>query len=279
MNISAGKRFQQILNEENPLQLVGVINPFIALMAKDLGFKALYLSGAAVANYRYALADIGLTTCKQVLEEVKRMTSCVDLPLIVDIDTGWGGPTTVIKTVNLLIKSHAAGAQIEDQVPKKKRCGHLEGKEIIPLKKMVQKIKAAAENKSDESFQIIARSDAFAVEGKNGLIDRLNAYKEAGADLFFPEALLTLEEFQEVRKSLEAPIIANLTEFGKTPLFSLEELKKANIDIALYPVSVARAMNFAAKFSLETIRKEGSQKKLIPYMQTRKELYNILNYQ
>lgn len=277
MRISPGRKFRAAMAQETPLQVVGTINAYIALMASQAGFRALYLSGAGVANSAYGLPDLALTTLKDVLEEVNRITAVVDTPLLVDIDTGWGNSLLIARSIKLLLQAGAAGVHIEDQTINK-RCGHRPNKVIVSIADMTDRIKAAVDAKTDPAFVIMARCDAFAAEGLEGVIERLIAYQNAGADMLFPEALPTLKDFIAIKKAVKIPILANLTEFGCTPLFTLEELKKAGVDLALYPLTVNRIMNKAAFNALQQLRLQGTQKDLIDQMQTREQLYTFLNY-
>lgn len=270
-----GEKFRKALEQEQPLQIVGVPNAYCALMAEEVGFRAIYLSGAGVANLSYGVPDTGITTLKQVLVDVERITTAVDLPLLVDGDTGWDDPK---ETISQLIDAGAAGVHLEDQVETKK-CGHLEGKQLVSRQIMVERIKAAVTGKTEgSSFVIMARSDAFALEGLEGIIARGLAYREAGAEMLFAEALPSLETFRTVREAVGIPLLANLTEFGKTPYLSRKELEGSSIDMALYPLTISRLMNKVALKGLKTLRKEGSQESLIEEMQTRKELYHFLRY-
>ena len=273
-----GARFRRAMKEEKPLQIVGTINAYTALMAARLGYRAIYLSGAGVANQSHGLPDIGLTTLDQVLEEVRRITAATELPLLVDIDTGWGNLLMIGQAVKEIAKAGAAGVHIEDQAVDTKRCGHLPGKQVVSITEMTDRIRAAVDAKPSEDFIVIARSDALAVEGMEGLLKRAAAYRDAGADALFPEALTTLEQFKQVRKASRLPVLANMTEFGKTPLFTLEELRSAQVDMVLYPLTITRVMNLAAKTALEELRQTGHQKNLLKRMQTREELYRFLNY-
>jgi len=274
---SAGNRFFEALNLEKPLQMVGTINAYTAIMAQRVGFHAIYLSGAGVANSSYGFPDLGLTTLENVLEDASRITSAVNLPLLVDIDTGWGSSIMIERAIKELLYVGVAGVHIEDQVSTKK-CGHLAGKQIAPKEEMVDRISAAVEAKGDNSFVIMARTDAFAAEGLDGAIERALAYKDAGADMLFPEAMTELEHYRTIRNAVEIPILANLTEFGKTPLFTLKELKDSEVDIALYRLSANRAMNKAALDVFKEIRQHGTQKGCLDQMQTREELYDFLEY-
>lgn len=274
---SPGKRFRAALVQEKPLQIVGTINAYIALMAQHVGYRALYLSGAGVANSSYGMPDVGLTTLDNVLEDVRRITAAVDLPLLVDIDTGWGNRLMIQRTIRLMIRAGAAAVHMEDQAVNK-RCGHLPNKQLVSKKEMVDRIKAAVDARTDPHFVIMARTDALAVEGLPAAIERAVAYAEAGADMLFPEAMQELSHYQAFREATYLPVLANLTEFGKTPLFSLEELAEANVDMALYPLSANRAMNLAALKILQGIRTKGTQLSLLEEMQTREELYGFLKY-
>jgi methylisocitrate lyase len=277
MKSSPGSKFRKAVNSEKPLQIVGTVNAYIAILAKHSGFKAIYLSGAGVANSSYGLPDLGITTLDDVLEDARRITAAVDLPLLVDIDTGWGNAFLIERTIKSMIRLGVAAIHIEDQISQK-RCGHLSGKVIVSKEEMVDRIKAAVDARIDPDFVIMARTDAFAVEGIELAIERAIAYRDAGADMLFPEALHSLEDYQKFKKAVEIPILANLTEFGKTPLFLLSELASANIDMALYPLSANRAMNLAALKVFEEIRGHGTQIHILENMQTREELYGFLNY-
>ncbi|MBN9378733.1 MAG: methylisocitrate lyase [Chlamydiales bacterium 38-26] len=278
--ISPGKKFRQKLNEHQPLQILGTINAYIAIMAEQIGFKAIYLSGAGVANSSYGLPDLGLTTLDNVLEDVRRITAAVDLPLIVDIDTGWGSALMIERSIKSMIRAGAAGVHIEDQVFHK-RCGHRPDKSLISREEMCERVHAADNSRRqiDPDFYLIARTDAYANEGLEGVIERGLAYKEAGADALFPEALTVLEDYSTLKKEIDLPILANLTEFGKTPLYSLDELKSAHVEMVLYPLSVNRAMNQAAWMVLEEIYKNGTQRGMLDKMQTREQLYHFLKYE
>jgi methylisocitrate lyase len=274
---SPGKNFRLAVNKEKPLQIVGVINAYCALMAARSGYRALYLSGAGVANASFGLPDLGITNLEDVLEDVRRITSVTNLPLLVDIDTGWGSSFTIARTIRQMIKAGVAAVHIEDQVDGK-RCGHLSGKELVTPQEMTDRIKAAVDARTDHDFVIMARTDAFATEGLQGAIDRANQYIEAGADMIFPEALTELAQYRQFTHTLKAPILANLTEFGKTPLFTLEDLRSINVHMALYPLSAFRVMNAAANKLYQVLRNEGTQQSLLDTMQTREELYDFLDY-
>lgn len=270
-------RLGRAISEETPLQVVGTINAYCALLAKQAGFKAIYLSGAGVANASYGLPDLGITTLDNVAEDVKRITAVSDLPLLVDIDTGFGSAFNIARTIQTMIKSGAAAVHIEDQV-QAKRCGHRPRKELVSQDEMVDRIKAAVDAKFDDSFAIMARTDALANEGINAAIDRAHAYIEAGADMIFLEGATQLSDYRTATATITAPILANITEFGVTPLFNKEELKEAGVQLILYPLSAFRAMNQAALTVYETIKQTGTQKALINQMQTRETLYQMLHY-
>ncbi|HDO7820114.1 TPA: methylisocitrate lyase [Legionella pneumophila] len=274
---SQGKKLREALMNEKPLQVVGTINAYTALQAKRAGFHAIYLSGAGVANASYGLPDLGITTLNDVLEDVRRIMSAVDLPLLVDIDTGWGGAFSIARTIKEMIKAGAAAVHIEDQV-QAKRCGHRPGKALVEKEEMIDRIKAAVDAKTDPDFVIMARTDALANEGLNKALERISAYIEAGADMIFFEGVRKLEEYQALTEQCNVPVLANITEFGVTPLFTLEELKEVGVSLALYPLSAFRAMSAAAEKVYDTIRKNGSQKDILAEMQTREELYQVLNY-
>jgi len=256
------------------LQVVGVINAYAAILAAKTAFRALYLSGAGVANASYGVPDIGITQLKDVLIDVRRITAAMELPLLVDADTGWGNPA---RTVREMIKAGAAGIHIEDQV-EAKRCGHLAGKQLVSTKEMVKRLKAASAGRTDPSFVIMARTDAAASEGLEGAVARACAYRDAGADMIFAEALTSLEQYRKFTAAVRLPVLANVTEFGKTPLFTTQELASAGIRLALYPLSAFRAMNAAALKVYRALRNDGTQKDVIPLMQTRTELYEFLGY-
>lgn len=276
--MSAGARFRAAVKAENPLQIVGTINAYTALLAETAGHKAIYLSGAGVANASFGLPDLAMTTLNDVSEDVRRICSATDLPLLVDIDTGWGSAFMIGRAVREMIWSGAAACHIEDQVAVK-RCGHRPGKALVETAEMADRLKAAVDGRIDDSFVIMARTDAHAVEGQQAAIDRAAAYVEAGADMIFAEALTTLEEYRQFTDVIKVPVLANLTEFGKTPLFTVEELAEVGVAMTLYPLSAFRAMSKAALQVYETIRKDGTQAAAINDMQTRMELYEVLNYQ
>ena len=274
---SAGARFRTALQDEKPLQVVGVINAYAAILAEKSGFRALYLSGAGVANASYGLPDLGVTSLNDVLEDVRRVTAASNLPLLVDCDTGWGSAFGIARTVQEMTKAGAAAIHLEDQVSAK-RCGHRPGKELVSREEMCDRIKAAVDAKTDSQFVIMARTDAAANEGVPAAIDRACAYREAGADMIFAEALTKLEDYTKFVQAVRVPVLANITEFGKTPLFSTQELGSAGVSMALYPLSAFRAMNAAALWVYSAIRKDGSQRAVVDKMQTREELYQFLNY-
>jgi methylisocitrate lyase len=276
--MSAGARFRAAVEAENPLQIVGTINAYTAMLAETAGHKAIYLSGAGVANASFGLPDLAMTTLNDVCEDVRRICSATDLPLLVDIDTGWGSAFMIGRTIREMIWSGAAACHMEDQVAAK-RCGHRPGKALVETSEMADRLKAAVDGRIDDSFVIMARTDAYAVEGQQAAIDRAAAYVEAGADMIFAEALTTLEEYRQFTDVIKVPVLANLTEFGKTPLFTVEELANVGVAMTLYPLSAFRAMSKAALQVYETIRKDGTQAAAIDDMQTRMELYEVLNYQ
>ncbi len=275
--MSAGVRFWQALEAEKPLQVVGTINAYSALLAEKAGFRAIYLSGAGVANASFGLPDLAMTTLNDVCEDIRRISYASELPLLVDADTGWGGAFMIGRTVREMIRAGAAACHIEDQVGIK-RCGHRPGKALVETAEMVDRIKAAVDGRSDDKFTIMARTDAHAVEGLEAALDRSSAYVEAGADMIFAEALTTLDEYQKFTAAIDIPVLANLTEFGKTPMFTTEELANVGVSLALYPLSAYRAMAKAAMGVYETLRRDGTQKAVIDSMQTRDELYDVLGY-
>lgn len=275
--MSAGSRFRQVLDEERPLQIPGTINAYSALLAANAGFKAIYLSGAGVANASFGLPDLAMTTLNDVCEDIRRISYATDLPLLVDADTGWGGAFMIGRTVREMARAGAAGCHIEDQVGVK-RCGHRPGKALVETAEMTDRIKAAVDGKTDADFVVMARTDAHAVEGQQAALDRSAAYVEAGADMIFAEALTTLDEYRQFTSAIDVPVLANLTEFGKTPMFTTGELADAGIRMALYPLSAFRAMSRAAENVYRTLRDEGTQQNVIETMQTRNELYDVLGY-
>jgi methylisocitrate lyase len=274
---SAGTRLRAALEEERPLQVVGTINAYSALMAERVGFRALYISGAGVANASYGLPDLGLTTLNDVLEDVRRITSITSLPVLVDIDTGWGNALMINRAIRQLINAGVAGVHIEDQV-QAKRCGHLPGKALVAIGEMVDRIKAALDAKTDPDFVVMARTDALAVEGLESALERAIRYQAAGADMLFPEALTELALYRRFADVVTIPILANMTEFGVTPLFTTQQLASVGVRLVLYPLSAFRAMNAAALNVYATLRREGTQQSVLPTMQTRQELYDFLNY-
>jgi methylisocitrate lyase len=274
---SPGARFRAALKAEKPLQVAGAINAYAALLARAAGFRAIYLSGGGVAANSLGIPDLGISTMEDVLTDVRRITAACPLPLLVDIDTGWGGAFNIARTIREMIAAGAAAVHIEDQVSAK-RCGHRPGKELVPPEEMVDRIKAAVDARTDSQFVIMARTDALASEGLPRAIERAQAYVAAGADMIFAEAVTELSMYAAFRKAVGVPILANITEFGKTPLFALEELGSAGVDIILYCCAAYRAMNAAALKVYETIRSEGSQESVLPLMQTRDDLYRYLGY-
>ena len=274
---SAGARLWRAVEEERPLQVVGTINAYTALLAERAGYRAIYLSGAGVANASFGLPDLAMTTLNDVCEDIRRICYATDLPLLVDADTGWGSAFMIGRTVREMIRAGAAGCHIEDQVAVK-RCGHRPGKALVETGEMVDRIKAAADGRSDSRFVIMARTDAHAVEGQQAALDRAAAYVEAGADMIFAEALTTVEEYRQFTSAVGVPVLANLTEFGKTPLFTLDEMRDAGVRLALYPLSAFRAMSRAAENVYRVLREDGTQQAVVDTMQTRQELYDVLGY-
>jgi methylisocitrate lyase len=274
---SAGARLRVAVHQERPLQVVGTINAYSALLAERAGFRALYLSGAGVANASFGLPDLGITMLNDVCEDVRRIAGATDLPLLVDADTGWGAAFNISRTARDLIRSGAAGMHLEDQV-QAKRCGHRPGKALVSSDEMVDRIKAAVDGRYDAQFVIMARTDAHAVEGQQAALERAHAYVEAGADMIFAEALTTLEEYREFTREVRVPVLANITEFGKTPLFTVSELGEAGVSLVLYPLSAFRAMSKAALEVYTALRQDGTQRAVVERMQTRAELYDVLGY-
>lgn len=272
-----GQQLRQAVAEEKPLQMVGVINAYSALLAKHCGYRALYLSGAGVANASCGWPDLGITTLNDVLIDAERITRASPLPLLVDTDTGWGNAFNIARAVKAFIRVGAAGLHLEDQV-QAKRCGHRPCKQLVDAEEMCDRIKAAVDARTDESFVIMARSDALASEGLSGMQTRLQRYIEAGADMVFAEAVTSLTEYQALKQVCKVPLLANITEFGKTPLFTIEALRQAGVDIVLYPLSAFRAMSQSALTVYETIRTKGTQESQIAQMQTREQLYEFLDY-
>ena len=274
---SSGKKFRKLVAESNPLQIVGTVNAYSAIMAEKVGHQSIYLSGGGVAASSLGVPDLGITTLSDVLEDAKRITQATTLPLLVDVDTGWGGVLNIARCVRDMTNSGVAAIHIEDQVAQK-RCGHRPNKAIVSTNEMLDRIKAAVDAKTDPSFVIMARTDALALEGIESAVDKATAFAEAGADMIFPEALNTIEQYREFSDSLNVPILANITEFGQTPLFSKEELFEAGVDMVLYPLSAFRAMSKAALNVYQHILQDGHQKNVLESMQTREELYDFLNY-
>lgn len=274
---SPGSRLRAAVEAERPLQVVGAINAYSARLAERAGFKALYLSGAGVANASFAVPDLGITTLNDVLEDARRITAATECPLLVDADTGFGGAFSIGRTVREMIRAGVAGIHLEDQVSNK-RCGHRPGKALVPAEEMVDRLKAAVDARRDDHFVVMARTDAHAVEGLEAAIDRASAYLAAGADMIFAEALTSLEQYQRFTSAVAVPVLANLTEFGRTPLFSLDEMRGAGLRLVLYPLSAFRAMSAAALRVYETIREQGTQRAAVDSMQTREDLYRMLGY-
>ena len=277
MGQSQGKKLREAIANNNPLKIVGTINAYSALLAEKEGHNAIYLSGGGVAASSLGVPDLGISSLQDVLIDVERITNVTSVPLLVDADTGWGGAFNIARTVKSFINYGAAGLHIEDQVSQK-RCGHRPNKEIVSTEEMVDRIKAAVDAKTDEDFVVMARTDALANEGLGAAIERAFAYQEAGADALFPEAFIELDQYKELKKSVNIPILANITEFGKTPLFGCEELSQSGVDMVLYPLSAFRAMSKAAEEVFKEIKKSDNQESLIKNMQTRDELYDVLDY-
>ncbi|WP_230661638.1 methylisocitrate lyase [Psychrobacter sp. I-STPA10] len=279
--LSAGARFRQAMQQQNeqnlPLQIVGTINAYTAMMATRVGHKAVYISGGGAANASYGLPDLGMTSLDNVLEDAHRITNAVDTPLLVDIDTGWGGAFNIAQTIKKMEKAGVAAVHIEDQVAQK-RCGHRPNKEIVSTNEMVDRLKAALDAKVDPDFVVMARTDALAVEGLDAAVERAVAFQEAGADMIFAEALTDIEMYRKFTDVLEIPVLANMTEFGQTDLYTTEQLYNVGVQMVLYPLSAFRAMNKAALNVYEHILKDGTQANVIDTMQTRMELYDFLNY-
>jgi len=269
--------FFEALKKEKPLSVAGTINPYSALLAKKTGIKALYISGAGVANASFGLPDLALTSLDNVLEDLRRIRGICELPILVDCDTGWGSALNISKTTKEMISAGASGIHIEDQVSEK-RCGHRPNKEIVSTEEMCDRMKAARDAIADDEFMLMARTDAFANEGMNGTVERAQKYVEAGANALFPEAITSLEDYKTLSDSVSVPILANITEFGMTPLFKKEELKNSGISIILHPLSAFRAMSKAALEVYSTISKDGNVEKILEKMQSRDELYEILDY-
>ena len=275
--MTPGNKFRQAIKDNHPLMIVGAINAYSAMLAERQNHKAIYLSGGGVAAASYGIPDLGITTMDDVLIDAKRITAASSLPLLVDIDTGWGGAFNIARTTKEMIKANVAAVHMEDQVSQK-RCGHRPNKSLVSANEMADRIKASVDARDDESFFIVARTDAFASEGMQAAIDRSSLYLEAGADGIFLEAVTDLEDYKTFKNQIDAPLLANITEFGKTPLFTNEELAGVGVDMSLYPLSAFRAMSLAAEKVYETLLKEGTQTNVLDIMQTREELYERLNY-
>ena len=275
--MTPGEKFRLALSENKPLQVVGTINAYCAMLAETAGHRAIYLSGGGVANASFGLPDLGITTLADVTEDVQRICNATDLPLLVDIDTGWGGAFNISRTIKNIEKAGAAGVHIEDQVSQK-RCGHRPNKSVVSKSEMIDRIKAAVDGKKDSKFMVMARTDALAVEGIDAALDRALGCVEAGADAIFPEAILDLEQYKLFTEAIDVPVLANITEFGKTPLYTRDQLRDAGVSIVLYPLSAFRAMSKAALNVYQTIADKGSQTEAVNLMQTRDELYETLNY-
>ena len=275
--MTAGNKFRQAIKDNNPLMIVGAINAYSAILAEKQNHKAIYLSGGGVAAASHGIPDLGITTMEDVLVDAKRITSASKLPLLVDIDTGWGGAFNIARTIKEMTKAGVAAVHMEDQISQK-RCGHRPNKSLVTCEEMVDRIKAAVDAKEDDSFFIMARTDAFASEGMQAAIDRSSKYLEAGADGIFLEAVTDLEDYKKFNSQVDALLLANITEFGKTPLFTNKELASVGVDMSLYPLSAFRAMSLAAEKVYESLTKEGTQRNVLDIMQTREELYERLNY-
>jgi methylisocitrate lyase len=275
--ISPGLKFRQAVEHNEPLKVVGTINAYAARMAKDIGHQAIYLSGGGVAANSLGMPDLGISSLEDVLVDVRRITDVCDLPLLIDVDTGWGGAFNIARTTRSVIKAGAAAMHIEDQVSQK-RCGHRPNKEVVSKQEMVDRIKAAVDARTDENFVIMARTDALAIEGEEAAIERAIACVEAGADMIFPEAMKTLDQYKRFRAAVNVPILANITEFGHTPLFTCDELAQHDVDIVLYCCGAYRAMNKAAETVYKALLEQGHQKDVLNIMQTREELYDYLDY-
>lgn len=277
MNNSQGKKLKEALSNNSPLKIVGTINAYTALLAEKEGHEAIYLSGGGVAASSLGVPDLGISSLQDVLVDVERITNATTLPLLVDADTGWGGAFNISRTVKSLINYGAAGMHIEDQVSQK-RCGHRPNKEIVSTQEMIDRIKTSVDSKTDQDFVVMARTDALANEGLESAIERALAYQEAGADALFPEAFIKLEQYVELKKHITIPILANITEFGQTPLFGCDELADSGVDMVLYPLTAFRAMSKAAEMVYREIKHNNSQESLLKNMQTRDELYDVLDY-
>jgi len=272
-----GTRFREAVETERPLQVVGTINAYCALLAERAGFRALYLSGAGVANASFGLPDLAVTSLNDVAEDARRITGITEIPLLVDCDTGWGSPLTIARTVREMTRAGVAAIHLEDQIDIK-RCGHRPGKQVVPTQQMVDRLSAAADARTDDTLVLMARTDAAAVEGLQGAIDRAGRYVDAGADMIFAEALTDLDQFRQFTASVSVPVLANMTEFGRTPLYTVDQLKGAGVRLVLYPLTVFRAMSAAARDVYQTLRSAGTQSALLDRLQTRDELYETLNY-
>jgi methylisocitrate lyase len=272
-----GQSFRLAVTEESPLQVMGAITAYAGLMAKRTGYRALYLSGGGVASNSLGIPDLGISTMEDVLTDARRIVDATGMPLLVDIDTGWGGAFNIARTIRSFERIGVAAVHMEDQVGQK-RCGHRPGKEVVSLQEMTDRVKAAVDARTDSGFVLMARTDAAAVEGLDAAIERAVAYVEAGADMIFPEAMSSLEDYRKFKAAVKVPILANLTEFGATPFYTTDELREAGVDIALYCCGAYRAMNKAALNFYETVRRDGTQKNIIDTLQTRAELYDFLNY-
>ena len=277
MNNSQGKKLKAALSNNSPLKIVGTINAYTALLAEKEGHEAIYLSGGGVAASSLGVPDLGISSLQDVLVDVERITNATSLPLLVDADTGWGGAFNISRTVKSLINYGAAGMHIEDQVSQK-RCGHRPNKEIVSTQEMIDRIKTSVDSKTDQDFVVMARTDALANEGLESAVERALAYQEAGADALFPEAFIKLEQYVELKKHITIPILANITEFGQTPLFGCDELADSGVDMVLYPLTAFRAMSKAAEMVYREIKHNNSQESLLKNMQTRDELYDVLDY-
>ncbi|MDP6095203.1 MAG: methylisocitrate lyase [Gammaproteobacteria bacterium] len=276
-SISAGARFRKAVDEHYPLQIVGAINAYCAMLAADAGHNAIYLSGGGVANASYGLPDLGITSLNDVIADVERICGATDLPLLVDIDTGWGGAFNIARAIKAMERAGAAAVHLEDQVSQK-RCGHRPNKAIVSLEEMVDRVKSAVDARSDANFVVMARTDALAVEGMDSAIERAVACVEAGADAIFPEAMTELDQYQQFAEAVQVPVLANITEFGATPLFNRDELAGVGVAMVLYPLSAFRAMSKAALEVYQAISADGDQKAVVDRMQTRAELYEVLGY-
>jgi methylisocitrate lyase len=276
-NPSPGQRLRAALETERPLQVAGTVTAYCAMLAARAGFRAIYLSGAGVANSAFGLPDLGVTTLNDVAEEVRRITAACELPLLVDADTGFGGAFSIARTIRELSRAGAAGLHLEDQV-QSKRCGHRPGKQLVPTAEMCDRLKAALDARLDSTFVVMARTDAHGVEGLAAALERAQAYAATGADMIFAEAITTLAEFRQFTQALRVPVLANITEFGRTPLFSAEELGQAGVRLVLYPQSAFRAMSLAAQEVYTSVRRDGSQRAVLNRMQTREDLYGVLGY-